>query len=77
MKLESRCEKCIFVGYLIYFPETMAIKKVWCVKFTDSYLKGTISQSLIFKKSQKPLKLEGFGDLDWGNLDDKKKSSLP
>ena len=28
------------------------------------YLKGTINQSLIFKKSQKPLKLEGFCDAD-------------
>ena len=37
------CEKGIFAGYdkqspayLIYFMETMAIKKVKCVKFTDS-----------------------------------------
>ena len=44
MKLDPRCEKGIFVGYdkqspayLIYFPETMAIKRVRCVKFTDSY----------------------------------------
>ena len=43
-KLEPRCEKGIFIGYdkqsladLIYFLETMAIKKVRCVKFTDSY----------------------------------------
>ena len=33
------------------------------------YLKGTISQSLIFKK---PLKLEGFCDADWANLNDRK-----
>ena len=39
------------------------------------YLKGTINQSLIFKKSQKPLKLEGFCDSDWGNLDDRKSVS--
>ena len=39
------------------------------------YLKGTINQSLIFKKSQKPLKLEGFCDSDWGNLDDRKSAS--
>ena len=44
MKLDPRCEKGIFVGYdklspdyLIYFPETMAIKIVWCVKFTDIF----------------------------------------
>ena len=44
MKLDSHCEKGIFVGYdkqspayLIYFPETMVIKRVRCVKFTDSY----------------------------------------
>ena len=44
MKLDPHCEKGIFVGYdkqspayLIYFPETMVIKRVRCVKFTDSY----------------------------------------
>ena len=31
--------------------------------------------SLIFKKSQKPWKLEGFCDLDWRNLDDRKSVS--
>ena len=36
------------------------------------YLKGTINQSLIFKKLQKSLKMEGFCDSDWGNLDDRK-----
>ena len=36
------------------------------------YLKGTINQSLIFKKLQKPLKLEGFCDSGWGNLNDRK-----
>ena len=48
-KLELCCEKGIFVGYdklnpayLIYFPETMAIKRVRCVKFTDSYDNSTI-----------------------------------
>ena len=43
-KLDPHCEKGIFVGYdkqspayLISFLETMAIKRVRCVKFTDSY----------------------------------------
>ena len=35
-------------------------------------LKGTINQSLIIKKTQKPLKLEGFCDADWANLRDRK-----
>ena len=39
------------------------------------YLKGTINQSLIFKKLQKPLKLEGFCDADWANLSDRKSVS--
>ena len=39
------------------------------------YSKGTINQSLIFKKLQKPLKLEGFCDSVWGNLDDRKRVS--
>ena len=32
------------------------------------YLKGTINQSLIFKKSQKPLELERFCGVDWADL---------
>ena len=43
-KLDPHCEKGIFVGYdkqspayLIYFLETAAIKRVRCVKFTNSY----------------------------------------
>ena len=39
------------------------------------YLKGTINQSLTFKKLQKPLKLEGFCDVDWANLSDSKSMS--
>ena len=39
------------------------------------YLKGTINQSLIFKKSQKPSKLEGFCDADWANSSDRKSLS--
>ena len=44
IKLDPHCEKAIFVSndkqspaYLIYFLETTAIKRVRCVKFTDSY----------------------------------------
>ena len=44
-------------------------------KYVLHYLKGTITLSLILKKSQKPLKLEGFCDSDWGNLDDRKSRS--
>ena len=36
------------------------------------YLKGTLNQSLIFKKLQQPLKFEGFCDTDWANLSDRK-----
>ena len=36
------------------------------------YLKGTINQSLISNKLQKPWKLERFCDADWANLSDKK-----
>ena len=44
MKLDPCCKKGIFVGfdkqspaYVIYFLETTTIKRVICVKFTDSY----------------------------------------
>ena len=40
------------------------------------YLKGTINQSLIFKKSQKLLKLEGFCDAYWANLSGRKSEQI-
>ena len=43
-KLDPCCEKGIFFGYdkqspayMVYFQGTMAIKRVRCVKFIDSY----------------------------------------
>ena len=45
------------------------------VKHVLRYLKGTINQLLIFKKSQQPLKLEGFCDADWANLSHRKSMS--
>ena len=39
------------------------------------YLKGSISQSLIFKKSTEPLKLRGFCDADWAGSSDRKSIS--
>ena len=52
-------KKNIFVGYnkqspayLIYFWETMAIKRVRCVKFTDSY--DNSSQSKPDKNAEFP-----------------------
>ena len=38
------------------------------------YLKGTKFHSLVFRKST-GLKLNGFGDFDWGNLEDRKSVS--
>ena len=49
--------------------QLMKAKHILC------YLKGTINQSLISKKLQKPLKLEGFCDTDWTNLSDRKSMS--
>ena len=51
MKLDPCCEKGIFVNYdklspayLVYFLETTAIKRVRCVKFTDSYYNSSLSK---------------------------------
>ena len=51
MKLDPHCEKGIFVNYdkrspayLIYFLETTAIKRVRCVKFTNSYDNSSLSK---------------------------------
>ena len=50
-KLDPRCEKGIFVdydkqspAYLIYFPESKAIKRVRCVKSTDSYDNSSLTK---------------------------------
>ena len=49
--MDPHCEKSIFVSYdkqspayLIHFPETTAIKRVRCVKFTDSYDNSLLSK---------------------------------
>ena len=44
-------------------------------KTSLTLFKSKINQSLIFKKSQKPLKLEGFCCADWPNLSDRKSMS--
>ena len=50
-KLDPHCEKGIFVSYdkqspayLIYFPESTAIKRARCVKFTDSYDNSSLTK---------------------------------
>ena len=50
-KLEPHYEKSIFVGYdkqspayLIYFPETMAFKRLRYEKFTNSYDNSSLSK---------------------------------
>ena len=60
-KLEPCCEKSIFFSYnkqspanLIYFRETMAIKRVRCVKFTNSYDNSTLQNQIIIPKIQNP-----------------------
>ena len=51
-KLDSRCEKGIFVGYdkaspayLVYFPEKGTVRRVRCVKFTDRFDSETKDKS--------------------------------
>ena len=39
------------------------------------YLKGTANHSLIFRRSDEPLKLFGFCDSDWGGSDDRRSIS--
>ena len=53
IKLDPRCKKGIFVSYdkpspayLIYFLETMAIKRVRCLKFTVFYNSPLMKQEL-------------------------------
>ena len=36
------------------------------------YLKGTINQNLIFKRSQDEMYLQGYCDADWANSEDRK-----
>ena len=53
-KLDPLAEEGIFIGYdkqspayLIYFPETNIIKKIRCVKFTDSYARTPKSDEIM------------------------------
>ena len=44
-------------------------------KHTLRYIKATVDRPLIFRKSEKPLKLIGFCDSDWANSKDRKSVS--
>ena len=64
-KLDARSEKGVFVGYdkgspayLVYFPESRAVKRLKCVKFTNDF-DGVIEMSddsdpLLERQSQLP-----------------------
>ena len=61
-KLDSRCEKGIFVGYcpvspayLVYFPEQNLIKRVRCVKFTDEMSKIEEEEEVISRREEQPV----------------------
>ena len=72
LMVATRLDICYTVSRLsqdLAKPNSFHLTKA---KYILCYSKGTINQSLIFKKLQKPLKLEGFCDTDWTNLSGRK-----
>ena len=65
---------CYSVSILSQFLEHPTKAHLEWAKHVLRYLKGTNSQSLVFRKST-GIKLQGFSDSHWGNLKDRKSVS--
>ena len=70
----TRLDICYSVSMLSQFLEHPTKAHLEWAKHVLRYLKGTKSQSLNFRKST-GVKLQGFSDSDWGNLEDRKSVS--
>ena len=67
----TKLDVCFCVSMLSQFLEHPTKVHLEWAKHVLRYLKRTKSQSLVFRKST-GLKLQGFSDSDWGNLEDRK-----
>ena len=70
----TRPDVCYSVSMLSQFLQHPTKAHLEWAKHVLRYLKGNKSRSLVFRKST-GLKLQGFSDSDWGNLEDRKNVS--
>ena len=70
----TRPDVCYSVSMLSQFLKRPTKAHLEWAKHVLRCLKGTKSQSLVFRKLPK-LKLQGFSDSDWGNLEHRKSVS--
>ena len=68
----TRPDICFVVTKLSQYLSKPMVSHVTMAKHVLRYLKGTIDQSLIFKKSSNSLNLTGFCDADWAKSNDRR-----
>ncbi|PIK50089.1 hypothetical protein BSL78_13015 [Apostichopus japonicus] len=68
----TRPDLCYTVTKLAQHMSNPTMAHLTMAKHALRYLKGTINQSLIYRKSVEPLSLIGFCDSSWGNSEDRR-----
>lgn len=68
----TRPDLCYIVTRLSQYMARPTLNHMIAAKHVLRYLKATIGQTLIYRKSETPMKLVGACDADWGNLADRK-----
>ncbi|PIK39827.1 hypothetical protein BSL78_23335 [Apostichopus japonicus] len=68
----TRPDLCYTVTKLAQHMSNPTMAHLTMAKHALRYLKGTIYQSLIYRKSVEPLSLIGFCDSSWGNSEDRR-----
>ena len=68
----TRPDLCYVVTYLSQFMSKPTKVHMGIAKRVLRYIKGTIDQSVIFTKSDEPVKLYGYCDADWASEVDRK-----
>ena len=68
----TRPDLCYVVTRLSQFMSKPTKAHLGIAKHVLKYIKGTLDYNLKFSKSCEPLKLIGYCDSDWGNIDDRR-----
>jgi hypothetical protein len=68
----TRPDLCYIVTKLSQHLSKPTMTHMTMAKHVLRYMKGTVNQGLVFKKSAEPLRLIGYCDADWGMSDDRR-----
>ena len=75
LMITTRPDLCFIVTKLSQFMSHPTATHMTMCKHVLRYLKGTKNFSLVFQKSEHPVKLIGYSDADWGSSQDRRSMS--